>query len=292
MRCLIHMIILLCVGMTSCISPGADDSAGNIQAHRPNIILIMTDDQGWYDVGFNGNKEIITPNLDNLASTGIILDRFYSASAVCSPTRASVITGRNPLRIEIPNANAGHMKEQEITLPEILKRQGYRTGHFGKWHLGTLTKITKDANRGGQEKNFEHYSIPTMHGYDEYFCTESKVPTFDPMIYPGIFEEGESKRYGWKARENSELTELYGTAYWTGIEEKETTNLNGDDAGIIMDRAIPFIEKSARENTPFFTTIWIHTPHLPVVSDSVHRNLYSYDGPAETDLLWYSDSHG
>lgn len=268
------MIIILCVGMTCCISSGPVDPAGKEEARKPNIILIMTDDQGWFDAGFNGNKEIITPNLDSLASKGIILDRFYSASAVCSPTRASVITGRNPLRINIPTANAEHMKEQEITLPELLKKQGYRTGHFGKWHLGTLTKLTRDANRGGREANLEHYSIPTMHGYDEYFCTESKVPTFDPMFCPGVFQEGESKRYGWMARENNEQTELYGTAYWTGIEKKETTDLNGDDAGIIMDRVIPFIEKTAGNNFPFFTTIWIHTPHLPVVSDSIHRNLY------------------
>ncbi|HEC43431.1 MAG TPA: N-acetylgalactosamine 6-sulfate sulfatase [Bacteroides sp.] len=242
---------------------------------RPNIILVMTDDQGWFDAGFNGNELIKTPNLDKLASEGIVLDRFYSASAVCSPTRASVITGRNPLRMDIPYANAGHMKDQEITLPEILKDQGYNTGHFGKWHLGILTRLTLDANRGGSEQNLEHYSIPTMNGYDEYFCTESKVPTFDPMVYPASMEEGESKKYGWKAREENEPVEQYGTAYWTGIEEKETSNLNGDDSRVIMDRAIPFIETAVNEAHPFFATIWFHTPHLPVVSDREHRNHYS-----------------
>ena len=109
-------------------------------AQNPNIILIMSDDQGWYDVGFNGNNEIRTPNIDKLATKGVIFDRFYSASAVCSPTRASVITGRNPLRINVPTANEGHMKVEEITLPEILKERGYSTGHFGNWHLGTLTQ--------------------------------------------------------------------------------------------------------------------------------------------------------
>jgi len=261
---LAKLSILFCLGVTSCVS-----------TEKPNIILIMTDDQGWYDAGFNGNEELKTPHLDQLASQGIILDRFYSASAVCSPTRASVITGRNPLRINIPNANAGHMKDEEITLPEILKDQGYRTGHFGKWHLGTLTKLTLDANRGGKDQNLEHYSIPTMNGYDEYFCTESKVPTFDPMVYPAEFDEGESLKFGWKARENGELTEPYGTAYWNGIENQVTSNLNGDDAKVIMDRVIPFIESSAGESTPFFTTIWIHTPHLPLVCDSAHRDLYN-----------------
>ena len=244
-------------------------------AQNPNVIFIMTDDLGWYDVGFNGNPEIKTPNLDNLAKNGVVLNRFYSASAVCSPTRASVITGRNPLRMHIPNANTGHMLNEEITLPEILKEKGYTTGHFGKWHLGTLTKLELDANRGGKEQFIQDYSIPTMHGYDEYFCTESKVPTFDPLLFPSSFTHGESKRFGWKAIKNNDTAKPYGTAYWDDIEQKVTTGLVGDDTKIIMDRAIPFIENATKKNQSFFTTIWIHTPHLPVVSDSIHRNYYS-----------------
>lgn len=246
-----------------------------VHAQNPNIIFIMTDDLGWYDTGFNGNTAIKTPHMDKLAKNGIILNRFYSASAVCSPTRASVITGRNPLRMHIPNANTGHMLDEEITLPEILKKHGYVTGHFGKWHLGTLTRTQPDANRGGKDKFINDYSIPTMHGYDEFFCTESKVPTFDPMIYPSSFDKGESKRFGWKAIENSTTSLPYGTAYWDGAEQKVTAPLNGDDTKIIMDRAIPFIENSVKNKTSFFTTIWIHTPHLPVVSDSAHRSYYS-----------------
>jgi len=264
MNCL-KKILLLFIGI----------SCYKASAQNPNIILIMTDDQGWYDVGFNGNNEIKTPHLDNLAANGIIFDRFYSASAVCSPTRASVITGRNPLRMNIPTANSGHMKDEEITLPEILKERGYATAHFGKWHLGTLTQLTFDANRGGKEKFQKDYSIPTMHGYDEYFCTESKVPTFDPMVYPTSFKTGEGMRYGWRAIEDNDSKKIYGTAYWKGIEQKSTNNMKGDDSKIIMDRVIPFIENSAKENRPFFTTIWIHTPHLPVVSDTVHRSYYS-----------------
>jgi arylsulfatase A-like enzyme len=241
---------------------------------KPNIILIMTDDQGWYDVGFNGNNEIKTPNIDKLAKIGVILNRFYAASAVCSPTRASVITGRNPLRINIPTANVGHMKDEEITLPEILKEYGYTTGHFGKWHLGTLTKLERDANRGGKDEYNKDYSIPSMNGYDIFFCTESKVPTYDPMVYPTSFEKGESMRFGWKAIKNKDSTKLYGTAYWKGIEEKAQDELNGDDSKIIMDQTIPFIENAVQFNKPFFTTIWTHTPHLPVVSDSLHRSYY------------------
>ena len=244
------------------------------ESKNPNIILIMTDDQGWMDAGFNGNTELKTPNLDYLASNGIIFNRFYSASAVCSPTRASLITGRNPLRMGIPTANQGHMKKEEITIAELLKGKGYATAHFGKWHLGTLTKISKDANRGGPE-NSEHFSIPTMHGYDQFFCTESKVPTYDPMIYPTVFEEGEGKRFGWKAVTEMDSTNQYGTFYWIENEIKDSLNLRGDDSRIIMDRVIPFIQNSAKEGKAFFTTIWFHTPHLPVVTDEAHRQMYS-----------------
>ena len=261
----LRLIIIVGIGVSSCKGP----------AKKPNIILIMTDDQGWYDVGFNGNTEIMTPWIDSLATNGVIFDRFYSASAVCSPTRASLITGRNPLRINIPYANTGHMNDEEITIPEILKKEGYTTGHFGKWHLGTLTKSDLDANRGGREKFTGEYSIPTEHGYDAFFCTESKVPTFDPMVYPGKFIEGESKHYGWRAVKNYDSTNSYGTAYWTGANQKEIINLRGDDSRVIMDRVIPFIENSLKKNRPFFTTIWFHSPHLPVVSDSIHRSYYS-----------------
>ncbi|GAB5550670.1 MAG: sulfatase-like hydrolase/transferase [Saprospiraceae bacterium] len=265
MKQFILYILVLLTGFSSCQNA----------TPKPNIILIMTDDQGWFDAGFNGNATIQTPWLDTLASQGIVFNRFYSASAVCSPTRASVITGRNPLRMNIPNANTGHMLEQEITLPEILQEAGYATGHFGKWHLGTLTRTQMDANRGGRDKFLEHYSVPTEHGYDEYFCTESKVPTYDPMLKPKQFKTGESLRYGWRAVEKGDTTLPFGTAYWTGDNQQVLDNLEGDNSRIIMDRAIPFIEKAQQNEQPFFSSIWLHTPHLPVVSDSLHRGNFS-----------------
>ena len=136
--------------------------------NRPNVIMIMCDDLGWGDTGFNGNEIIKTPNLDLLASKGMVFNRFYSASPVCSPTRASCLTGRNPYRMDIPGANSGHMKMEEVTLAEILRKHKYKTGHFGKWHLGTFTSRIKDANRGRPGVS-EHFSIPTQHGFDEFF---------------------------------------------------------------------------------------------------------------------------
>ncbi len=247
---------------------------GDIQP-RPSILLIMCDDLGWGDVGFNGNQIIQTPHLDQLAFQGLRFNRFYTASPVCSPTRASCLTGRSPYRMGIPTANAGHLKVAEITIPELLKENGYATGHFGKWHLGTLTTKIKDANRGNPGDS-SHYSIPSMHGYDTWFVTESKVPTFDPMIKPVRFDSilGESLRYGWKRIEQEEAFEDYGTKYWEAEETYSTESLSGENSRVIMDRVIPFIEKAVDREQPFFSAIWLHTPHLPVVTDSAHAMLY------------------
>ena len=262
----------------------------------PHIILLMCDDLGWGDVGFNGGQQVQTPHLDRLAGQGIRFTRFYSASPVCSPTRGSCLTGRNPYRYGIPTANAGHMLEEEITLPELLKEEGYTTGHFGKWHLGTLTTEIKDSNRG-RPGNTEHYTLPTDHGYDYFFCTEAKVPTFDPMWKPPTFQEdqGESLRFGWEAIADKEQAEDFGTYYWKGErsspqvaggKERVQKNLKGDNSRVIMDRALDFIEQTLDEGKgPFFSVIWLHTPHLPVVADAAHRALYKE--LSHTEQLYY-----
>ena len=143
------------LALNACSMP---DSSKGKPAEQPNIILCMCDDLGWGDVGYHGtNKEIKTPHLDEMAANSLQFRRFYAGAPVCSPTRGSVITGRHPYRYGIFFANAGHMKSQELTLAEALKPLNYRTGHFGKWHLGTLTKTIKDGRRGGKPNNDEHY---------------------------------------------------------------------------------------------------------------------------------------
>lgn len=234
---------------------------------QPNIILLMADDQGWGDTGYNEHPYLKTPNLDAMAANGVQFNRFYAASAVCSPTRGSVMTGRHPLRYGICHANCGHIKKEEITLGEMVKEKGYVTGHFGKWHLGTLTRDTLDANRGGRPELDEHYAPPWEHGFDVCFATESKVPTWNPMITP-------PKSAG---DVNTSLVEgqAFGTYYWTGPGQIETENLEGDDSRIIMDRAIAFIEDAVKNNQPFLSVIWFHTPHLPVLTGESYQQKYA-----------------
>lgn len=246
----------------------------------------MADDLGWGDVGFNGNEVVQTPSLDQLAASGIVLERFYSASAVCSPTRASVLTGRNPIRVGVPTANAGHLRQEERTIAEFLQETGYATGHFGKWHLGTLTTTLRDSNRG-RPGDSTHFSIPTHHGFDEYFSTEAKVPTYDPMLKPVAFDttKGESLRYGWAALQDEQPNEPYGTHYFTAPAEPESGNLSGPNSKVIMDRVLPFISRAKVTSRPFFAVIWFHTPHLPVVADSAYRSMYP--GLTHEEQIYY-----
>ncbi len=137
-------LILLTTVWTFCFACSAQASAAkerqqndrSANGHKPNIILVMADDQGWGDVGYNGHPFVQTPELDAMAKDGFVFDRFYAAAPVCSPTRASVMTGRNPIRTKVPN-HGRYMRPHEQTIAESLKAAGYVTGIFGKVHLGS-----------------------------------------------------------------------------------------------------------------------------------------------------------
>jgi arylsulfatase A-like enzyme len=226
-------------------------------ANRPNIVLIMADDMGWGDPGFNGNKIIQTPNLDSMAKAGIRFTRFFAGGPVCSPTRGTCLTGRHYFRYGVTHANEGFLPRQEITMARMLKSLAYTTGHFGKWHLGTLTRDIKDGRRGGPGTKF--YMPPWEHGFDVCFSTEQAVPTWNPM-------------------EN----QPFPTKYWTGPGRYATENLEGDDSRVIMDRVIPFIQDAVRAKQPFFAVVWFHAPHQPVIAGPRHRAMYSaYDEGAQ-----------
>jgi len=259
---LLASFVLLVVGVANRPAEANDEKL-------PNIVLVMADDLGWGDTGFNGNQIIKTPHLDEMAAAGLRFERFYSAAPVCSPTRGSCLTGRHPYRYGVFFANTGHMLPEEMTLPELLKTRGYMTGHFGKWHLGTLTKTDKDANRGGP-RGVEHYSIPSDNGFDVYFSSESKVPTWDPMVRP----RGEKGGTWWDPATDTSQHAPYGTAYWSN-HGRVVDNLAGDDSRVIMDRALPFIEEASRAGQPFFAVVWFHAPHLPVVAGPKYTAMYS-----------------
>ena len=141
-------------------------------APRPNVVLCMSDDQGWGDVGYNGHPWLRTPNLDRLAREGLRFDRFHAASPICSPARGSVLTGRHPNRFGC--FTFGHvLRPQEITLAERLRDAGYATGHFGKWHLGSV-QVGSPVNPGAS--GFERWlSAPNHYDNDPILSREGRA---------------------------------------------------------------------------------------------------------------------
>ena len=212
----------------------------------PNIVLIFTDDQGYRDVGVFGADDIATPNLDKMASEGIKLTSYYSAQAVCSASRAGILTGCYPNRIGIhnalmPNSNIG-LHPTETTMAEMLKDNGYKTGIFGKWHLGDHPDF-----------------LPTKHGFDEYFG----IPYSNDMwsMHPqqgSVFNFGPLPLF-----ENEKIIE-------TLTDQTDLTTR-------ITERSVDFINRN--KDRPFFLYVPHPQPHVPLfVSDKFkgksNRGLY------------------
>ena len=159
----------------------AHTSQANEAPSKPHIILVMADDQGWGQTGYYNHPVLKTPHLDAMASGGLRFDRFYAGAPVCSPTRASVLTGRANDRTGV-ESHGYALRRQEITLATILKNSGYATGHFGKWHLngirGPGVPILKEDSHGPR-----HFGFDTWVSVTNFF-------DMDPILSrQGSFEE-------------------------------------------------------------------------------------------------------
>ncbi|MCA8990991.1 MAG: sulfatase-like hydrolase/transferase [Planctomycetaceae bacterium] len=145
------------------------------KSSRPNIILVMADDQGWGDMAYNGHSVLQTPNFDDAAATGLRFDNFYAAAPVCSPTRASVMTGRHPNRMGV--FKWGYpIRPQETTVAEALKSAGYATGHFGKWHLGSVRR--ESPVHPGRNGFDQWLSAPNFYDNDAILSREGTAVQF------------------------------------------------------------------------------------------------------------------
>ena len=160
-----HILTLI----TACLLIARADAAEpEPRPSRPNIILCMTDDQGWGDVSYNGLTKVQTPNIDAMAAAGLRFNRFYAQQS-CSPTRASVMTGRHPNRMGVfwPGMP---LRKQEVTIAQLVKQAGYATGHFGKWHLNGVAgpgKVMPDSDP----------LAPRNLGFDESFSVSNYFET-------------------------------------------------------------------------------------------------------------------
>jgi arylsulfatase len=203
----------------------------------PNIVVIFTDDQGYADVGVFGAKGFKTPNLDRLAKQGRKFTNFHVAQPVCSASRAALLTGCYPNRIGIhgalgPSARHG-LHDNEVTLAELLKQQGYATGMAGKWHLGHHPQF-----------------LPVRHGFDEYFGLpySNDMWPYHPEARPGTYPP-------LPLIEGDRIID----AEVTPVEQTQLTTR-------YTERAVEFIER--HKERPFFFYLAHSMPHVPLfVSD-------------------------
>ncbi|SHM75985.1 Arylsulfatase A [Cyclobacterium lianum] len=150
------------------------------EPNLPNVVLLLGDDHGWDETGYNGHPYLHTPVLDEMAAGGLRLDRFYSASPVCSPTRGSIITGRHPNRYGTFTPGYS-IRPEEISIASLMKAAGYATAHYGKWHLGPV-KSSSPTN-------------PAAMGFEEYLSHDNFFEMDPPLSRNGaepVIFEGES----------------------------------------------------------------------------------------------------
>ncbi len=239
--CMKHVLHGLCVFLLALAL--AEPSVGR---ERPNVLFILVDDLGWSDVSYNGSLVYETPHVDRLASQGMVLTDFYSAGPVCSPTRASILTGKAPARLGLttwlytpekdPPFVAHHLPLDEFTIAEAFQEAGYATGYFGKWHLGYKP-----------EHWAAHQGFATAKGgIDSPHAWKLFRPERDPSL-------------------PEDHTRFFSPYRMTHLED-------GPDGEYLTERltdeTIAFIEQQSEQaggnGKPFFAFLSFHTVHTPL----------------------------
>ena len=198
-----------------------------LRPRRPNIVILLADDLGYRDIGCYGGP-VRTPTLDRLAAEGVRFTDFYSGAAVCSPSRATLLTGRQHLRTGVyswihDHEQNSHLLLREVTLAEVLKSHGYQTVHLGKWHLGMPTRNRPKPT-------------PSDHGFDYWFATANNAnPSHqDPTNF---------------VRNGQPVGRIEGYA-----------------CQIVVDEAISWLDERRDNDKPFFLNVWFHEPHAPLAA--------------------------
>lgn len=218
---------VLSILLLSACSP--DERADAPSDRPPNIVVVLADDLGWGDLSAYGSLENQTPSLDRIADEGLAFTSFYAASAVCSPSRASLLTGRFPVRAGvyswIHDSHDMHLRVEELTIAEWLSRAGYDAAHVGKWHLGY--DLAEGSGDGPD---------PGDHGFDHWLATGNNA---SPSHHnPTNF-----------VRNGVELGEV-----------------EGYSSHIVVDEAVAWLEGRQDSDAPFFLNVWFHEPHQRVAA--------------------------
>lgn len=246
-------LIFITLLLTSCVSK-AQQSKGNEQ--KPNILLILCDDLGYSDVGFNGSKDIKTPNLDRLADQGTILTSAYVAHPFCGPSRASLMTGRYAHKIgaqfNLPPNSQDFMDDgidtNEIFISKVLQDAGYYTGVMGKWHLGSTPKYH-----------------PNQRGFDDFYGFLGGGHNYHPEQYQAAYK---------KQKENGNISifDYLLPLEHNNVEVKETEYIT--DA--LSRESVRFIKQAAQKEVPFFLYLSYNAPHTPLEAKEEDLKLFQH----------------
>lgn len=239
-------LALAAIACAPCLA--AAESAEKKIATRPNIVVIFADDLGIGDVGSYGGKEILTPHIDALARSGVQFTQAYVTHPVCSPSRAGLMTGRYQQRHgwEFNPAGrdrSGGMAPEEVTLADMLSREGYRTGLVGKWHLG-----------------YEPPHDPLSRGFDTYFGV---------LAGGSIFIDPDT--HGVESIRTSQRTRDARNGVYDG---RKRVSVNDYLTDVFTEKAVEFIQ--AEQDAPFFLFLSHTTPHTPLQATQKYLSRYRH----------------
>ena len=229
------LVVALLGGILACLPVYA-------KRERPNIVVVLCDDLGYWDLECYGHPKIKTPHLNQLAKGGIRFTDFYSTAPVCSPSRVGLLTGRSPNRAGvydwIPGGRSVHMRGSEVSIPQLLKKAGYATCMSGKWHCNG-------------KFNSPQQPQPDAAGFDHWFGTQNNASP---------------------SHENPRNFVRNG---------KPVGPMKGYSCQLVMDEAVIWLEKQQAKDSeqPFFMYVAFHEPHEPVASPK--KMVDQYDGVAK-----------
>ncbi|WP_405562412.1 sulfatase [Polaribacter sp. Asnod6-C07] len=245
-------LLFVTVSMLSCANTKKDEQNSSEDV-RPNIIFIFADDWGYGDLGVYGNNEVVTPNIDKMAAEGTRFTQFHVTSGVCSPSRSSVLTGHFPARNRVHGHFAGNEVNAKrnmpnylndslaVYLPRTMQNAGYKTAHFGKWHLGG----------GGKPHGDPTAPEPKVYGYDETRVWNGNGPTW----------KGDKKWPTTRYMDNDTL--------WVQSSSR-----------IVVDETINFIERN-KGKQPMFINLWLKDPHTPLWPSEDQRKPFKGLSPSK-----------
>jgi len=229
--------VIITIGLLAGCQNNNEEVAESPKSEKPNIIIFLADDLGYGDLGSYGNPIIETPHIDQFAAESVRMMDFHSGGTVCSPSRAALLTGRNPYRSGFFYIASGNtwLKDDEVTIAELMKTAGYETSFWGKWHLSTLEEEWRNGPGPGEQ------------GFDYWLGTS--LNAFEGPENPTSFL----------------------------LNGEPTGELEGWYCDVIVDEAGQWLEQTRDKDKPFFMYVSTHEPHTPIAPPASFSEPYETD---------------